>query len=182
VGVDIAPAQLATAGRLQRQFGISFPLICANAEQVAFDEASFDVAISEYGASLWCNPRRWLPEAQRLLRPDGRLIFFTNAALLMACTPRGGGQADVRLEREYFSGYRVEFGDSDGVEFHPTHGHWVRLLRASGFILEDLIEVRPPPDAQPRFDFVSTEWARRWPSEEVWVARRVAGAAPAAQN
>ena len=39
---------------------------------------SFDLAFSEYGASLWCEPEAWLAEAARLLRPGGRLIFLTN--------------------------------------------------------------------------------------------------------
>ena len=32
---------------------------------------------------------------------------------------------------------------------------------------------RPPKEAKARFDFVSVEWARRWPSEEIWIAREV---------
>ena len=31
----------------QYEVGLSFPLVCANAERVPFDNASFDVAISE---------------------------------------------------------------------------------------------------------------------------------------
>jgi SAM-dependent methyltransferase len=174
VGIDISGAQIETARRLQQQFGLSFPLLCTNAEQVPFDNDSFDIAISEYGASLWCDPRRWLPEAHRLLRPDGYLLFFTNASFLMACTPEDGGAATDILVRDYFSGYRIEFPQDDAVEFHLTHGHWIRLLRATGFVLENLIEVRPPRNATSRFGFVSLDWARRWPSEEIWVAKKVA--------
>jgi SAM-dependent methyltransferase len=175
VAIDIAPTQLRTADTLQREFRLSFPLVCANAEHVPFDDASFDVAISEYGASLWCDPRRWLPEAHRLLRPGGRLVFFTNGALLMACTPSDGGPAGDSLVSDYFSTDRVEFPGEDTVEFHPTHGRWVQLLVANGFALENLIEVRPPPGAEAaRFEFASLEWARRWASEEIWVARKVA--------
>jgi SAM-dependent methyltransferase len=172
VAVDISQAQLKTAERLQYELGVSFPLICANAEEMPFDESSFDVAVSEYGVSLWCNPRRWLPEAHRLLRAGGQLIFFTSGAMLMACTPPDGAAAGARLVRDYFSPYRVEFPGDVSVEFHLTHGHWVRMLRKSGFVLENLIEVRPPQGAKPRFEFVSLEWARRWPSEEIWVARK----------
>jgi SAM-dependent methyltransferase len=174
VGVDVSHAQLDAAAQLQHEFGLSFPLVCANAEAVPFDNDCFDVAISEYGASLWCDPTRWLREAHRLLRPDGQLLFITNGAFLMACTPQDGGAATDILVRSYFSGYRVEFPEDATVEFHLTHGHWVRLLRASGFVLENLIEVRPPRGAKPRFPFVSTQWARRWPSEEIWIARKVA--------
>jgi SAM-dependent methyltransferase len=177
VAIDLAPAQLATASQLQHEFGIAFPIFCANAEEVDIDASTFDVAISDYGASLWCEPGRWLREAHRLLRPGGRLIFLTNGAMLMTCTPPDGGPAEERLVRDYFSSSRVgrvEFGDDGPVEFHLTHGEWVRVLRSSGFVLEDLIEVRPPPGRRPIFDFVTWDWAQRWPSEEIWVARKAA--------
>jgi SAM-dependent methyltransferase len=174
VAVDISRAQLDTAARLQHEFRVSFPLVPANAERVPFDKESFDMAVSEYGASLWCNPRRWLPEAHRLLRPGGYVVFFTNAAFLMACTPEDGGAATDVLVRDYFSGYRLEFAEEKAVEFHLTHGHWIRLLRTTGFVLENLIEVRPPRSAEARFGFVSLDWARRWPSEEIWIARKPA--------
>lgn len=172
VAVDFASAQLHNAETFQRDFNLTFPLICSNAEQVAYENDSFDLAVSEYGASLWCNPRRWLPEANRLLRPEGRLIFFTNSALLLTCTPLDGGPAGDRLVRDYFSRYRVEFERGGAVEFHLTHGHWIRLLRATGFVVDNLIEARPDPGAKPRFDLVSREWAQRWPSEEIWVAHK----------
>jgi SAM-dependent methyltransferase len=172
VAVDISRLQLETARGLQRDFGVSFPLVCENAEDLSFEAESFDLAISDYGASLWCNPRRWLTEANRLLKPCGRLVFLTHGAILMACTPEAGGPASDRLVRDYFAMYRVEFTEDGPVEFHPTHGQWVRLLHACGFFLEDLVEVKPPSEAATRFDFVSAEWARSWPSEEVWIARK----------
>jgi SAM-dependent methyltransferase len=174
VGVDIARSLLEAAADLEREFGLSFPLLCANAERLHHDSATFDCAISEYGASLWCNPYRWIPEAYRLLRPGGRLIFITNSALLMACTPPEGGPVTERLVRDYFSSGPVEFPGAGGaVEFHVTHGDWVRLLHATGFVLENLIEVQPPPNATPRFHFASVAWAQRWPSEEIWIARKL---------
>jgi SAM-dependent methyltransferase len=172
VAVDFSRNQLDTAARLQNEFGVSFPLVCANAESIPYDNECFDIAISEYGVSLWCDPRRWLPEAHRLLRAGGRLILFTNSAFLMACTPEIGGVATDVLVRSYFAPYRVEFPGEEAVEFHLTHGHWIRLLRETGFVLENLLEIRPPRHAQPKFDFVSLEWARRWPSEEIWIARK----------
>jgi SAM-dependent methyltransferase len=172
VAVDISHAQLSTAETFQRESGLRFPLVPANAEQVPFDNESFDLAISEYGASLWCDPRRWLPEAHRLLRPEGRLIFFTNSALLMTCMPLEGEEVGDRLVRDYFSRYSIEFEPDGSVEFHLTHGDWIRLLRATGFVVENLIEVQPHPAAKPRFAFVSPEWAQRWPSEDIWIANK----------
>lgn len=172
VAVDFSQTQIRTAETFQREFGISFPLVCGNAEEVPFDYESFDLAISEYGVSVWSDPRRWLIEAHRLLRPEGRLIFFTNSALLLSCTPVFGSRAGDVLVRDYFSRWRVEFAHGGPVEFHLTHGHWIRLLHAAGFVIEDLIEVRPAPADVPRFDVVSLEWARRWPSEDIWIASK----------
>jgi ubiquinone/menaquinone biosynthesis C-methylase UbiE len=171
VAVDVSRPQLEVAERLQEEFGLSFPLIHANAEEVPYDTDSFDLAISEYGASLWCEPNRWLAEADRLLRPGGGLIFVTNSPLLMACTPESGERAGDRLLRDYFTSPVREYPDGV-VEFHLTHGGWIEILRAYGFAVERLVELRPPHGTQPRFDFVSIEWARRWPSEEIWVARK----------
>jgi SAM-dependent methyltransferase len=171
VAVDISRKQLDIAARLQQEFGLAFPLIHASAEEVPYDAESFDLAISEYGASLWCEPHRWLAEADRLLRPGGALIFVTNSPLLMACTPEGGERAGDRLLRDYFTSPVREYPDGV-VEFHLTHGSWIELLNAYGLAVERLVELRPPHGTKPRFDFVSIEWARRWPSEEIWVARK----------
>src|ERR1700689_3117857 len=72
VGVDLTAAQLDTARRCQDRFGISFPLGEAAAGDVPLPDAGFDLVVSECGASLWCDPSRWVPEAARLLRPGGR--------------------------------------------------------------------------------------------------------------
>ena len=174
VGIDNSEAQLATARRLQNQYKLDFPLLHGNAETVPYPDASFDFAISEYGACLWADPHRWVPEAARLLRPGGRLVFLVNSFLLMLCMPPEEGVAATdRLLRPAFGMHRVEWPSDPGVEFHLSHGDWIRLLRGSGFEIEDLVEVRPPAAATTRYPFVTLEWARQWPCEEVWKARRV---------
>jgi SAM-dependent methyltransferase len=173
VGIDNSKRQLETAHRLQREFNIEFPLIHGNAETVPLPDGSFDLAISEYGACLWADPYRWVPEAARLLRPDGELVFLTNSALLMLfAEDEDGVPAGETLRRPYFGMYRVEWPDDPGVEFHLGYGDWIRLLRASGFEVLDLVEVRPPEGTTNRFGFVTAEWARKWPCEEVWKARK----------
>lgn len=173
VGIDNSEAQLATARRLQRQHGLNFPLIHGNAESINYPDASFDFAISEYGACLWADPRRWVPEAARLLRPGGQLAFLTNSFLLTLCVPDENAVAATdRLLRPAFGMYRVEWPSDLGVEFHLSHGDWFRLLRGAGFEVEDLIEIWPGAGATSSYDFVTPEWARQWPSEEVWKARK----------
>ena len=175
VGIDNSQSQLATARALQDEHGLHFPLLLGNAEDVPYPDASFDLAISEYGAAIWCDPHLWIPEAARLLRPGGRLIFLGNGPLLVLTVPdlEADGPADAFLKRDYFGMHRFEWADSDGVEFHLAHGDWIRLLRASGFEIENLVELRPSASATTRYADVTVEWARRWPAEEVWVARRL---------
>lgn len=174
VGIDNSAEQLRTARRLQGEHGIEFPLIHGNAETVPLPDASFDLAISEYGAALWADPARWVPEAARLLRPGGRLILLTNSVLAYLCVPDSDadGPATERLLRPQFGMYRIEWPDEPGVEFHLAHGAWIRLLRESGFEVEDLIEIRAPEGATTRYAWMTTEWARSWPCEEVWKARK----------
>ena len=174
VGVDPTPAQLATARRMQDETGIRFPLVEAAAELVPLPDSSFDLAVSEYGASLWAVPDRWLAEAARLLRPGGRLVFLTNSTLVILCSPDQGVAAE-RLFRPQFEGlYRVEWPGEIGVEYHPTHSEWIRLLRENGFDVEELHELRAPEERATHtyYDFVTVEWAQKWPCEDLWVARK----------
>ena len=174
VGVDPTPAQLETARRCQRELGITFDLVEAPAEKVPLPDGSFDLAISEYGASIWAEPKLWLPEASRLLRPGGRLVFLRNSMLAILCSTDEGPTVD-RLVRPQFGSYRIDWrAFNGGIEFHPPHGQWIRMLRANGFEVLDLVELEPPADAvdHPYYDYVKLEWARRWPAEEIWVAQK----------
>ncbi|HEX5609030.1 MAG TPA: class I SAM-dependent methyltransferase [Solirubrobacterales bacterium] len=175
VGIDNSEEQLATARALQAEFGIEFSLLHGNAEQAPLPDASFDLAISEYGASIWCDPYKWIPEAARLLRPGGQLVFLVNSVFSMLCMPDDESlPAGERLLRPYFGMHRVEWPDDDSVEFHLPHGELIALLRANGFQVEELIEVRPPDGSTTRYPFATLEWSQRWPCEEVWKARKVA--------
>jgi SAM-dependent methyltransferase len=172
VGLDLTPAQLATARRCQRELGLDFPLIEANAEEVPLRDGGFDLVVSEYGASLWCDPARWVPEAARLLRPGGRLVFLTNSVLVGLCVPEDEGVAQERLLRPQRATYRVRW-PGGGVEFHPSHGEWVRMLRGAGFVVEALHELYAPKDAPSPdyYDIATADWASRWPVEDLWAAR-----------
>ena len=47
------------------------------------------------------------------------------------------------------------------------------MLRANGFEVERLIEVQAPADAVTHefYAYVTAEWAKQWPCEDIWVAR-----------
>ncbi len=175
VGVDVTPAQLATARRMQKQFKLEFPLIEANAEDVPLPDASFDVVHSEYGASIWCDPYKWIPEAARLLRPGGHLVFLRNSTLAVLCATVEGPTSET-LQRSQRGLYKLEWTEPDHeIEFQMGHGDWVRVLRTNGFEIEDLIELYALEKAVDHDYYPSnTEWAKRWPAEEIWKARKPA--------
>ncbi|HEY7947908.1 MAG TPA: class I SAM-dependent methyltransferase [Acidimicrobiales bacterium] len=174
VGIDNSSAQLASARLFQDEFGLRFPLIHGDAEQVPLPDESVDLAISEYGASIWCDPYRWIPEAARLLRPGGRLVFLVNGAILMLCLPdEVDAPAGERLLRPYIGMHRFEWSEDESVEFHLPHGAMIRLLIECGLIVEELIEVEVPAGSTTRYPWVPFDWAQKWPCEEVWKARKL---------
>ena len=172
VGVDITPAQLDTARRLNAKYGLGLELVEANAEATGLPAASFDLAISEYGASIWCDPYKWVPEAARLLRPGGELVFLRNATLAILCGTDVGGTSET-LQRPQRGLHRIDWQTEDCTEFQLGHGEWFRVLRGAGFDVVDLIELYAPDDAVDH-EYYSTnaEWAKKWPWEEIWRARK----------
>lgn len=176
VGLDLSERQLESARTFQQEFGLEFPLVRASGEDVPFPDESFDLIVSEYGVCLWADPYRWVPEAARLLRPGGRLSFLTNGTLLMLTMPDEEEEivpAGEQLLRDYFGMHRFEWKTDDSVDFHLGYGDWIRLFRANGLEVEDLVELRGRPDAEPsRHNLFTPEWASRWPAEEVWKVRK----------
>ena len=171
-GIDNSSRQLDTARALQHQYNLYFPLMHGSAESVPFPDASFDLAISEYGASIWCDPYAWVPEAARLLRPGGHLIFLKHSMLYVLCGPDDDVPVGEQLVRDAFGLHRLEWSDDGSVEFALSHGEWISLFRRCGFVIERLLELRPGPGAVSRYTHVSYDWARRWPCEEIWHVRK----------
>lgn len=177
VGIDNSEQQLDTARRLSRDHGVELTLLHGNAETVPYDDASFDFAISEYGAAIWCDPYVWIPEAHRLLRPGGALVFLGNTPLTMVCTPLDGSvPVTERLERGYFSLHRLDWRDAlddpGGIEFNLPISAWVRLFRETGFEVVDYIEIQAPEPGPEINFFVTADWAHRFPSEHAWKLRK----------
>jgi SAM-dependent methyltransferase len=174
--IDNSARQLETASELQRAHGLDFPLLHGSAESVPLPDASVDLAFSEYGASIWCDPYLWVPEAARLLRRGGHLIFLKHSTLMTLCGPDDDAPIDERLVRDAFGLHRLEWSTDGSVEFNLTHDRWIDLFRATGLAVERLVAVRAPEGATSRHTYVSPEWARRWPCEEIWHVRKVRAA------
>lgn len=175
--IDASERQLATARRLAAEHGAEIAFRHGNAEATPYPDAAFDFAISEYGAAIWCDPYVWIPEAWRILKPGGRLVFLGHHPLTTACSPWNGATIGERLVRPYFGSHRVDWTaveiDPGGIEFTLPLSEWVALFRRTGFAVEDLREPRPSDEVDETRFFAPASWARRWPSEIVWKVRKV---------
>ena len=172
VGVDVTPAQLDTARRMEEEFKLGLRFVEANAEDTKLPAESFDLVLSEYGASIWCDPYAWIPEAARLLRDGGELVFLRNSTLAMLCAI-DEGPASTTLQRPQRGMHKLEWTEPDHeIEFALGHGDWVRLLRANGFELVDLVELFADENTPDHSYYgFSREWSEQWPFEEIWRAR-----------
>ena len=175
-GIDNSAAQLATARRLAQEHGVDLRLLHGNAEQTPFEDGSFDFAISEYGAAIWCAPHAWIPEAHRILRPGGRLVFLGNHPVMSVCSPLDGSAVTYRLERDYFGLHMLDFreveNDPGGVEFNLPISGWFDLFERVGFAVDGFHEPRAPESATGQEFAVEADWAKRYPSEHVWKLRK----------
>lgn len=177
LGVDITPAQLDTAREMNEKFGLGLEFLKANAEAVPLPDASFDLAFSEYGASLWCDPYKWIPEAARLLRPGGELVFMRSTDLEMLCSAETGLHVGTKLVRPLKGLHRLDWTDDEvgaSTEFHVSHSELFQILRRAGFNVVDFRELFATDDSvdHPYYQYVTAEWARQWPSEEIWRATK----------
>jgi len=103
-------------------------------------------------------------------------MLYTGGVIMLLTVPdlERDGPATKTLLRPYFGMHRFTWPDDTSVEFHLPHGELLRVLRDAGFEVERLVEVQPPADAKSDeyWDFVTLDWARQWPSEEAWIARK----------
>lgn len=171
VGMDLSIRQLEHAERLMADAGVRFPVVNGDAERAPFADESFDVVFCDHGAMTFADPYRTVPEAARLLRPGGLLAFNMSSVLHFLCWDTEADRIDERFHRDYFG---VRKWDEETVDFQLPYGEWIRLFRANGLEVEDLIEPRPGPRARSTYDLAHAEWARRWPAENIWKLRKAA--------
>jgi SAM-dependent methyltransferase len=175
VGIDNSERQLETAARLASEHGVDLTLHLGNAESVPYPDGHFDFAISEYGAAIWCDPFAWIPEAHRLLKPGGELVFLGNSPLSLICTPLSGEACESTLHRSYFDLHRLDWTrvevDPGGIEFNLPISSWFKLFKKTGFEVLDYLELQPPEGSPDKY-FVPGKWAHQWPAEQVWKLRR----------
>jgi SAM-dependent methyltransferase len=171
VGLDLSARQLEHARRLMAEAGVEFPLVLGSAEAVPLPDAAFDIVFCDHGAMTFADPYRTVPEAARLLRPGGLFAFNHHSPIETICWPLDAEKVGERLALDYFGMHAID--DGEDTSFQLPYGEWIRLFRANGFVVEDLIEPRPADDATSSYrDEAELAWARRWPSEAIWRLRR----------
>jgi SAM-dependent methyltransferase len=179
IGLDFSENQLRAGRGNMDATGVRFPLVRASAEELPFADGSFDLVFCDHGATSFTDPHRTIPEAARVLRPGGLLVFdIATPFIWMAWgeDPDPPPPTNV-LRTPYFGMGRTEVADPGWrtVEWPLTYGGWIRLFRGSGLVVEDLIELRPGPDATTTYDFAPLAWARDFPGEHIWKLRRAPG-------
>ncbi|MBA2265752.1 MAG: class I SAM-dependent methyltransferase [Chloroflexi bacterium] len=173
IGLDLSLRQLDHAARLMEEAGVDLPLIHASAEAVPLPDASLDIIFCDHGAMVFADPHVTVPETARLLRHGGLLAFSMHTPIAETCWPAGSDEPAERLANDYFGMHRVDLGDAGHAEFQLPYGEWMRLFVRNGLVVEDLVELRPDPDATSTYyDEAARDWARRWPLEHIWKVRR----------
>ena len=91
----------------------------------------------------------------------------------VTCAADEADATTEELQLDYHGLHRVEDAGDGSVAFDLPTGEWIRLFRENGLVVESLRELRPPADAPPiRHTFVTLDWARQWPAEEIWTVRK----------
>ncbi len=174
-GLDFSANQLAAARANVAETGERFPLVRGSAEELPFGDGSFDLVVCDHGATSFTDPRVTIPECARVLRAGGVLAFNIATPWVAVCWPDDDSPPDRALHRPYFELGRSEYVEESGtsVEWHLGYGDWIRVFRGAGLVVEDLIELRPGPDATSTYTTYTTlDWARDFPGDHIWKVRK----------
>jgi SAM-dependent methyltransferase len=167
-GIDVSRAQLAHA----RSAAGALSLVQGNGETLPFRDACFDVVFCDHGALSFCAPERIVPEVARVLRAGGLLAFCATHPLLYLTWDDEKSRQTRRLQIDYAALGRMELAEGT-IDWVLPPGEWIRVLHSNDFDVRDLIELRPPAGATTTYDdFAPPKWARHWPAEWIWKARR----------
>ena len=179
VGLDLSRRRLEQARAEMVRADIRFPLIEADAGRLPVRNASFDIVFCDWGALTFADPTFTIPEAARVLRPGGRLVFATLSPWRVVAHDFRRDRITRTLWRDYFDLHRVDYRSE--VNFVLPYGEWIGRFRRNGLTVDRLHEVRAPArGASPYLSKAEQAWGRHWPLECIWVLTKLP--APEAPN
>ena len=175
-GLDFSMAQLRHAPAHFDEIGVRVPIVQADGERLPFRDESFELVFCDHGVIGFADPHLTVPEVARVLRPGGRFAFNGTTPWIWVAW---GDQEELPASREmrldYFGMRSLEGTDPSWrtIDFQLPKGEWIRLFRSNGLAIEDLIELRPGPDATTTYDdYAPLGWARASPAEHIWKVRK----------
>jgi hypothetical protein len=93
------------------------------------------------------------------------------------CSDNDGEAVSNAMMRSYFELYRMDWTsaavDPGGIEFNLPLSKWFQLFREQGLRVDDYLEIRAPMDRLPDRFSMAWEWARAYPSEQVFKLTKV---------
>jgi len=168
-GLDLSRAQLDHA----RTADPALPLTLADGEHLPFGDGAFTAVISDHGAVSFCEPAVIAAECARVLAPGGLLAFCVTHPLLVLTWDEARGTQSRTLHTDYADLGRMDWDGEGTIDWAIPAGEWIRVLTGAGFAVEACTELVAPADADTTYtEFAPPKWARRWPAEWVWRARR----------
>ncbi|MFD1506874.1 class I SAM-dependent methyltransferase [Georgenia yuyongxinii] len=148
VATDVAAGMLERAAELDAVTGISVPTVLADARDLPFADASFDVAYTAFGAIPFVpDADRVHAEVARVLRPGGRWVFSVTHPVRWAF-PDDPTAHGLTVQRSYFD--RTPYVETDAAgaplyaEYHRTFADHVRDVVGAGLVIEELVEPEWP--------------------------------------
>jgi SAM-dependent methyltransferase len=177
VASDVSIGMLRKGQQIERASGgAAVPLVQADACELPFADAAFDVACSAYGAVPFVAESAVLMrEVARVVRPGGRWVFSVSHPMRWAL-PDDPGEAGLVVRSSYFDRTPYVEEGEDGtavyVEHHRTLGDRVRELVAAGFVVDDLVEPEWPASNDQVWGGWSPLRGRLIPGTAIFVCRR----------
>lgn len=173
---DVSDGMLRQSAALDARTGVKVPALVADARSLPFDDASFDVAFTSYGAIPFVpDARRVHAEVARVLRPGGRWVFSVTHPIRWAF-PDVPGEAGLTATSSYFDRRPYVERDAAGrplyAEFHRTLGDHVRDVAAVGLVLVDLVEPEWPDWREETWGGWSRLRGEKIPGTAIFVCRR----------
>ncbi len=148
VATDVSAGMLAAAARLDAATGTRTPLVQADARELPFADASFDVVFTAFGALPFVpDPHRVHAEVVRVLRPGGRWVFSVTHPVRWAF-PDDPGVGGLTATRSYFDRRPYVESAADGrvlyAEYHRTLADHVADVVGAGLVVDGLVEPEWP--------------------------------------